>query len=45
MEVPYNTTISKDLLKHGGQFDEPVAQWSVKRRWVAEAFEALERAW
>ncbi len=44
MELPYNTTISKDLLKHGGQFDEPVAQWSVKRRWVAEAFEALERA-
>ena len=31
-------------MKHGGQFDEPVAQWSVKRRWVAEAFEALERA-
>jgi oxygen-independent coproporphyrinogen-3 oxidase len=44
MELPYNTTISKDLLKHGGQFEEPVAQWSVKRRWVAEAFEALERA-
>ena len=44
MELPYNTTISRDLLKHGGQFDEPVAQWSVKRRWVAEAFEALERA-
>ena len=44
MELPYNTTISKDLLKHGGKFDEPVAQWSVKRRWVAEAFEALERA-
>jgi oxygen-independent coproporphyrinogen-3 oxidase len=44
MELPFNTTISKDLLKHGGQFDEPVAQWSVKRRWVAEAFEALERA-
>ncbi len=44
MELPYNTTISRDLLKHGGQFDEPVAQWSMKRRWVAEAFEALERA-
>jgi oxygen-independent coproporphyrinogen III oxidase len=44
MELPYNTTISRDLLKRGGQFDEPVAQWSVKRRWVAEAFEALERA-
>ncbi len=44
MELPYNTTISRDLLKHGGQFEDPVAQWSVKRRWVAEAFEALERA-
>jgi oxygen-independent coproporphyrinogen III oxidase len=44
MELPFNTTISKDLLKHGGRFDEPVASWSTKRRWVAEAFEALERA-
>jgi oxygen-independent coproporphyrinogen-3 oxidase len=44
MELPYNTTISGDLLKHGGQFEDPVAGWSVKRRWVAEAFEALERA-
>jgi oxygen-independent coproporphyrinogen-3 oxidase len=44
MELPYNTTISKDLLKHEGQFAEAVASWSTKRRWVAEAFEALERA-
>ncbi len=44
MELPYNTTISKDLLKHGGQFADPVAAWSTKRRWVHEAFEALERA-
>jgi oxygen-independent coproporphyrinogen III oxidase len=44
MELPYNTTISKDLLKHGGQFAEPVAAWSTKRRWVQEAFEVLERA-
>lgn len=44
MELPYNTTISGDLIKHGGQFEDPVAGWSVKRRWVAEAFEALERA-
>lgn len=44
MELPYNTTISKDLLKHTGQFADPVASWSTKRRWVAEAFEALERA-
>ena len=44
MELPYNTTISSDLLKGTGRFREPVANWSTKRRWVAEAFEALERA-
>ena len=44
MELPYNTTISKDLLKHGGRFAEPVESWATKRRWVQEAFEALERA-
>ena len=44
MELPYNTTISADLLKRTGQFTEPVAGWPVKRRWVGEAFEALERA-
>ena len=26
MELPYNTTISSDLLKGGGQFAEPVAE-------------------
>ena len=44
MELPYNTTISSDLLKGRGQFTEPIAGWSIKRRWVAEAFAALERA-
>lgn len=44
MELPYNTTISADLLKGGGRFSEPVASWATKRRWLAEAFEALERA-
>ena len=44
MELPYNTTISGDLLKGTGQFQEPIAPWSTKRRWVQEAFEALERA-
>jgi oxygen-independent coproporphyrinogen-3 oxidase len=44
MELPYNTTISNNLLKGTGQFSETVAPWSTKRRWVAEAFEALERA-
>jgi oxygen-independent coproporphyrinogen-3 oxidase len=43
MELPYNTTISSDLLKGTGQF-AAAASWSAKRRWVAEAFEILERA-
>ena len=44
MELPFNTTISSDLMKKTGQFTEPVADWATKRRWVREAFEALERA-
>jgi len=44
MELPYNTTISANLIKGTGQFAETVAPWSTKRRWVGEAFEALERA-
>ena len=44
MELPHNTTISRDLLKGGGQFEQPVASWSTKRRWVGEAFSALEAA-
>ena len=43
MELPYNTTISRDILAGSGQFDE-VANWTTKRRWVREAFEALEDA-
>jgi oxygen-independent coproporphyrinogen III oxidase len=44
MELPYNTTISGNLLKGSGQLEAPVADWPQKRRWVMEAFEALERA-
>ena len=44
MELPYNTTISGDLLKGTGQFSDAVANWATKRRWVQEAFSALERA-
>jgi oxygen-independent coproporphyrinogen-3 oxidase len=43
MELPFNTTISADLLKGTGQFQETVAPWETRRRWVREAFEALER--
>ncbi len=44
MELPFNTAISGDLIKGTGRFQEPVANWSTKRRWVKEAFEALESA-
>ena len=44
MELPFNTTISSDRLHGTGQFQETVAPWSTKRRWVDEAFAALERA-
>ena len=44
MELPFNTTISSDVLKGGGQFEQSVATWATKRRWVAEAFDRLERA-
>lgn len=44
MELPFNTTISGDILKGTGQFSESVANWTTKRRWVQEAFAALERA-
>ena len=44
MELPFNTAISGDLIKHTGRFNDPVAGWATKRRWVREAFEALEGA-
>ena len=44
MELPYNTTITADILKGAGQFDDHVASWDTRRRWVREAFERLERA-
>jgi oxygen-independent coproporphyrinogen-3 oxidase len=44
MELPFNTTISGNLIKGTGRFAQPVADWPTKRRWVREAFEALEAA-
>jgi oxygen-independent coproporphyrinogen III oxidase len=44
MELPYNTTISGNLLKGTGRFAQPLADWPTKRRWVREGFEALEAA-
>jgi len=44
MELPFNTTISKSLRTGEGPVAGDVANWSTKRRWVEEAFEAFERA-
>lgn len=43
MEIPFNTTIYKDM-KARGESVAPVADWDTKRRWVAEAFARLEAA-
>jgi oxygen-independent coproporphyrinogen-3 oxidase len=43
MEIPFNTTIYKEM-KAEGKLVAPVADWETKRRWVDEAFAALERA-
>jgi oxygen-independent coproporphyrinogen-3 oxidase len=44
MELPFNTTISADLMQGTGQFHDRIASWNTRRRWVREAFDALERA-
>jgi oxygen-independent coproporphyrinogen-3 oxidase len=44
MELPFNTTISGNLLKGGPDLGGSIAGWAQKRRWVTEAFEALEAA-
>ena len=41
MEVPYNTGIFQQM-KAEGKLVAPVADWHTKRRWVNEAFTALE---
>jgi len=43
MEVPFNTGIFKNM-KEEGKLTAPVADWPTKRRWVAEAYEKLEKA-
>ena len=41
MEIPFNTTIYKDMREKGAAA-APVADWPTKRRWIDEAFKALE---
>jgi oxygen-independent coproporphyrinogen-3 oxidase len=43
MEIPYNTTIFKEM-KVQGQTVAPVATWQTKREWVRYAFAELENA-
>jgi oxygen-independent coproporphyrinogen-3 oxidase len=43
MEVPYNTTIFKEM-QVMGQSVAPVATWKIKRDWVSYAFAELEKA-
>ena len=42
MEIPYNTTIFKEM-KVKGQTVAPVADWQTKRKWVRDAFSELEK--
>ena len=41
MEIPFNTTIYRGMREQGADA-APVADWSTKRRWTREAFDALE---
>jgi oxygen-independent coproporphyrinogen-3 oxidase len=43
MEVPFNTTISKEMRMHGEEV-APVAGWAVKRAWANYGFSAFEAA-
>ena len=43
MEVPYNTTLVKEMKIHG-QNVAPVADWQTKRGWVDYAFNEMEKA-
>jgi oxygen-independent coproporphyrinogen-3 oxidase len=44
MELPFNTTISADILHGEGRFSGQLSPWVTRRRWVQEAFAALEGA-
>jgi oxygen-independent coproporphyrinogen-3 oxidase len=43
MEVPYNTTIFKEMRQSGAAV-APVAAWNAKREWVQYAFSEFEKA-
>jgi len=43
MEIPYNTTIFKEM-QESGRISAPVADWKTKRNWVDWAFSEFESA-
>lgn len=43
MEIPYNTTIFKEM-QESGRISAPVADWKTKRHWVDWAFNEFEAA-
>ena len=43
MEIPYNTTLYKEM-KEAGKLVAPVADWDTKRAWVSYAFAEMEKA-
>ena len=43
MEVPFNTTIFKEMKSHGETF-APVADWETKRHWQDYAYREFEKA-
>lgn len=43
MEIPYNTTIYKEM-RETGQATAPVADWATKRGWVSWAFDEFIKA-
>jgi len=43
MEIPYNTTIYREMQEAGAQV-APVASWGAKREWVDYAFREMEAA-
>lgn len=43
LEVPWNTTMAREM-KALGLEEAPAPDWATKRRWLAQAFDALEAA-
>lgn len=40
MELPYNTIISQEILKDGGQ--SPIADWPTKKHWLNHAYDEFQ---